>query len=735
MTKTDETPNQNPLFSPKKDETPAAPAEGDNLVAPAEGTPAAPAENLSPTGETTPAAPAEGAPAEGANATAPAENLSPAAATPAETTPAAPAEGDNLVTATPAETTPVADTSPVSYGTGGASVTSTDFGTGGSPVSSYGDTETAVAEEEEDLWSDTNEAFGHEYGSEERAELTALYDSTLCEVAERAIVSGTIKQLTEKYAIVDIGYKSEGLVHRSEFRDLASVDVGDSVEVFVERCEDSSGSLVISRRKAKMLRAWEKIEQSEKEHTIIEGYIKRRTKGGLVMDIFGIEAFLPGSQIDVKPVRDFDAYVDKTMEVMVVKINYTNDNVVVSHKMLIEQDIEEQKTEILHNLEKGQVIEGKVKNITNFGAFIDLGGIDGLLHITDISWERITHPEEVLELNSTIKVVVLDFDDQKRRISLGKKHLDPHPWDSVEDLKVGAKLNGKVVNITDYGAFVEIKPGLEGLVHVSEMSWSQYLRSPNELFKVGDKIEVVVLSLDREDHKMGLGVKQLTENPWERSGFAVKYAPNTQHKGIVRNLTSYGLFVELEEGVDALLHVSDLSWTKKIRHPSNLYKVGDTIEAVVLDLDQEAHRLSLSHKHLEENPWNEFEDIFKKGSIHDCTVLNIGKVLVLELPYGLEGICFPKNAVQENGEKPKVGDKLPFVVTELSKEDQRIVLSHIKTYAKGKQQARENAQRATQQDINKVNSETTASTLGDIGGLSELKNKISDPDPEDNTAD
>ncbi len=592
---------------------------------------------------------------------------------------------------------------------------------------------TAVIEEEEDIWADQTEEFGQEYGQEERAEWIARYEESLCDVAEKAIVQGTIKQLSEKYAIVDIGYKSEGLVHRSEFRDLDKVNVGDTIEVFVERIEDPTGNLLISRRKAKVLRSWERIQQAQENRSVIEGLVKRRTKGGLVLDIYGIEAFLPGSQIDVRPIKDFDAYVGRNIEVMVVKINYTNDNVVVSHKMLIEQDIEEQKTEILHKLEKGQIVEGKVKNITNFGAFIDLGGIDGLLHITDISWGRISHPEEVLEVNSTIKVVVLDFDDEKKRISLGKKHLEKHPWDSIPELTVGTKLQGKVSNITDYGAFVEIRPGVEGLVHVSEMSWSQSLRSPADLFKVGDEIEVVVLSLDREDHKMGLGTKQLTENPWERAEFAEKYTINSRHTGKICNLVHYGLFVELEEGIEALMHISDISWTKKIKNLSTLYKKGDQIEGVILDVDTENHRLSLSHKHLEDDPWDELETIFPKGSIHECTVISVGKVLILELPYGLEGICYTKYAAKEDGSLPKAGEVLPFAVNELSREEQRIVLSHLKTHQGNNRSKKTGApptDRITQQEINKVNQESKASTLGDLGALSNLQSKINNEDED-----
>jgi small subunit ribosomal protein S1 len=468
---------------------------------------------------------------------------------------------------------------------------------------------------------------------------------------------------------------------------------------------------------------------------VIEGFVKRRTKGGLIVDVFGIEAFLPGSQIDVKPIRDFDIYVNKNIEVKVVKINYTNDNVVVSHKVLIEKDLEQQKAVILTNLEKGQVLEGVIKNMTNFGVFIDLGGVDGLLHITDISWGRISHPEELLKLDQVVKVVVLDFDEDKKRISLGMKQLTPHPWESLAtDIAIGSKVKGKIVNVADYGAFLELQPGVEGLIHVSEMSWSQHLRNPQDFIKVGDELQAVVLTIDRDERKMSLGIKQLTEDPWTRQDVLAKYAVGTPHKGIVRNLTNFGLFIELEEGIDGLVHVSDLSWTKKIKHPSEFIKVGESLDVQVLELDATNRRLALSHKHLEENPWDTFETIFTAGSLHKSTIISKNdKGAVLELPYGIEGFCATKNLVKEDESKPEVGEAYDFKVLEFSKDDRRISLSLKATWSTEEEKVAAPQQTSAPRkkappkgkSIDKINNESEKSTLGDIEALSALKEKMS----------
>ena len=474
----------------------------------------------------------------------------------------------------------------------------------------------AVSKEEqpqEDFdWDSVNtKGFGEDYTEAERSQMEKLYEDTLTEIEEKEVVSGKVVGISDRDVILNIGFKSDGLISASEFRDLPDLKIGDEVEVYIEEQENVNGQLVLSRKKAKIVQAWKNIQEAYEKDLVIESFIKRRTKGGLIADIYGVEAFLPGSQIDVKPIRDFDVFVDKAMEVKVVKINYANDNVVVSHKVLIEKDLEKQRAEILNNLEKGQVLEGVIKNMTNFGVFIDLGGVDGLLHITDISWGRINHPEEVLNLDEKVNVVVLEFDDDKKRISLGMKQLTPHPWDSLpEDIEIGSNVKGKIVNVADYGAFLEIQPGVEGLIHVSEMSWSQHLRNPQDFINIGDELEAVVLTLDREERKMSLGIKQLTEDPWTKKDVLTKYAVGTQHKGVVRNLTNFGLFIELEEGIDGLVHVSDLSWTKKIKHPSEFVKVGDELEVQVLELDVENRRLALGHKQLEENPWDTFETVF-----------------------------------------------------------------------------------------------------------------------------
>ncbi|MFL0685676.1 MAG: 30S ribosomal protein S1 [Algoriphagus aquaeductus] len=570
--------------------------------------------------------------------------------------------------------------------------------------------------------------FGEGYSKEQRAQMEAMYAGTLNEITEKEVIKGVVVGVNDKDVIINIGFKSDGLVPLSEFRDVASIKPGDEVEVFIEEQENALGQLILSRKKAKIVRAWQDIESALENDSVIEGLVKRRTKGGLIVDIYGVEAFLPGSQIDVKPIRDFDIYVGKKMEVKVVKINHTNDNVVVSHKVLIEKDLEKQKAEILNNLEKGQVLEGVIKNMTNFGVFIDLGGVDGLLHITDISWGRINHPEEVLQLDQKVQIVVLDFDDDKKRISLGMKQLTSHPWDSLAaNLEVGSRVQGKIVNVADYGAFLELAPGVEGLIHVSEMSWSQHLRNPADFVKVGDEIEAVVLTLDKDDRKMSLGIKQLTEDPWTKGDMSTKYAVGTKHKGVVRNLTNFGLFLELEEGIDGLVHVSDLSWTKKIKHPSEFVKVGDELEVAVLELDVDNRRLALGHKQLEENPWDTFETVFPVGSVHKCTVNSKNdKGAVLELPYGLEGFATVKNLEKEDGTQVEIGESLDFKVTEFSKDDKRIVLSHTATFREEAKAAKKAAAPAgkKKEDAVEMPAQAEKSTLGDIDALAELKEKM-----------
>ncbi|MFN3802545.1 30S ribosomal protein S1 [Belliella pelovolcani] len=576
-------------------------------------------------------------------------------------------------------------------------------------------------------WEDFDtKGFGEGYSKDKRAEMEALYAGTLNEITEKEVIKGTVVGINDKDVIINIGFKSDGLVPRTEFRDLPDLKIGDEVELFIEEQENSLGQLVLSRKKARMVRAWSDIEDALENDNVIEGLVKRRTKGGLIVDIYGVEAFLPGSQIDVKPIRDFDIYVGKKMEVKVVKINHTNDNVVVSHKVLIEKDLEKQKAEILNNLEKGQVLEGVIKNMTNFGVFIDLGGVDGLLHITDISWGRINHPEEVLNLDDKVQIVVLDFDDDKKRISLGMKQLTAHPWDALSaDLEVGSKVKGKIVNVADYGAFLELAAGVEGLIHVSEMSWSQHLRNPADFVKVGDEIEAVVLTLDKDERKMSLGIKQLTEDPWTKGDMAAKYAVGTKHTGVVRNLTNFGLFLELEEGIDGLVHVSDLSWTKKIKHPSEFVKVGDNLDVAVLELDVENRRLALGHKQLEENPWDTFEGIFPVGSDHKCTVVSKNdKGAVLELPYGLEGFATSKNLEKADGTSVEVGESIEFKVTEFSKDDKRIVLSHTATFREEAKPAAAPKKAKKKEDAPAASAPAEKSTLGDLDALAELKEKM-----------
>ncbi len=571
--------------------------------------------------------------------------------------------------------------------------------------------------------------FGEGYSEKEKAEMASLYEDTLTQIEEKEVVTGVVVGITDRDVILNIGFKSDGLVSSSEFRDLPELKIGDEVQVFIEEQENANGQLVLSRRKAKIVKAWENITRAYEEDLVIEGVVKRRTKGGLIVDIYGVEAFLPGSQIDVKPIRDFDVFVGKKMEVKVVKINYSNDNVVVSHKVLIEKDLEKQKIEILNNLEKGQVLEGVIKNMTNFGVFIDLGGVDGLLHITDISWGRINHPEEVLNLDEKVNIVVLDFDDDKKRISLGMKQLTPHPWDSLsEDIQIGSKIKGRIVNVADYGAFLEIMPGVEGLIHVSEMSWSQHLRNPQDFIKVSDELEAVVLTLDRDERKMSLGIKQLSEDPWTKQDLLTKYAIGTKHSGIVRNLTNFGLFIELEEGIDGLVHVSDLSWTKKIKHPSEFVKVGEELEVQVLELDVDNRRLALGHKQLEENPWDTFESVFEPGSVHKCSIINKNdKGAILELPYGIEGFATNKNLTKEDGSIGEIGDTLEFKVLEFSKDDKRIVLSHTAVYSKVEEKPKSKPAASgakKERTPSKSSNDADKSTLGDIEALSALKEQM-----------
>jgi small subunit ribosomal protein S1 len=576
----------------------------------------------------------------------------------------------------------------------------------------------------------TNKGFGVGYSSAERTKMEELINETLTQLTEKEVVKGTVVGITDREVILNVGFKSDGLVQLSEFRDMPDLKVGDQVDVYVENQEDLQGQLVLSRKLAKVMTAWTNIEDALNNDVIIDGLVKRRTKGGLIVDIYGVEAFLPGSQIDVKPIRDFDIFVGKKMEVKVVKINHANDNVVVSHKVLIEKDLETQRSLILNNLEKGQVLEGVIKNMTNFGVFIDLGGVDGLLHITDISWGRINHPSEMLSLDQKINIVVLDFDEDKKRISLGMKQLQAHPWDALDTtIDVGSKLKGKIVNVADYGAFLEILPGVEGLIHVSEMSWSQHLRNPQDFLKVGDELEAVVLTLDRAERKMSLGIKQMTEDPWTKQNLLSKYAEGTKHQGVVRNLTNFGLFLELEEGIDGLVHVSDLSWTKKIKHPSEFIKVGEKLDVVVLELDSENRRLALGHKQLSENPWDTFETVFGVGSVHKCTIhAKNDKVATLELPYGIEGFAPIKHLGLENGNLAEVGDSLDFKVIEFNKDERKIMLSHTKVWNDEKEEAVQTEKKKTAKVVEKLAEKTEKSTMGDLDALVALKEQMENPE-------
>ena len=564
----------------------------------------------------------------------------------------------------------------------------------------------------------------------QRSELSDKYEQTLTSINEKEVVEGTVVLLTKKEVIINIGFKSEGVVAASEFRYNADLKVGDTVDVYVECQEDKSGQLIVSHRTARMHKAWIRVNDVLRTGEVITGFVKCRTKGGLIVDVFGIEAFLPGSQIDVKPIRDYDIYVGKNMEFKVVKINQEFRNVVVSHKALIEAELEEQKKQIISGLEKGQVLEGTVKNITSYGVFIDLGGVDGLIHITDLSWGRVNHPEEIVELDQKLNVVILDFDDDKKRIALGLKQLQPHPWDALDaNLQVGDKVSGKVVVMADYGAFVEIAAGVEGLIHVSEMSWSQHLRSAQDFMTVGDTVEAVILTLDREERKMSLGIKQLMPDPW--ADIEGKYAVTTKHNAKVRNFTNFGVFVELEEGVDGLIHISDLSWQKKIKHPSEFCKVGEEMQVVVLEIDRENRRISLGHKQLEENPWDVFETIFGEGSVHQGTIIeNKDKSGIVSLPYGVEGICPSKHLRKEDGTNAKVEETLDFKVIEFNKEAKKIVVSHTRTYEEGEDKPTSKGDKksstgsSTSQAVKAINQNNEKSTLGDLDALAELKEKM-----------
>ena len=560
-----------------------------------------------------------------------------------------------------------------------------------------------------------------------KEDLEKAYDETLNKVSEHQVVEGTVIAADKKEVIVNIGYKSDGIIPASEFRYNPDLKVGDKVEVYVENQEDAKGQLVLSHKKARLSKSWERVNAALDNEEVIQGYIKCRTKGGMIVDVFGIEAFLPGSQIDVHPIRDYDVFVGKTMEFKVVKINQEFRNVVVSHKALIEQELEAQRKEIISKLEKGQILEGTVKNITSYGVFVDLGGVDGLIHITDLSWGRVSDPHEVVSLDQKINVVILDFDEEKKRIALGLKQLTPHPWDALDaNLKVGDHVKGKVVVMADYGAFVEIAPGVEGLIHVSEMSWSQHLRSAQDFMKVGDEVEAVILTLDRAERKMSLGIKQLKEDPWET--IEVKYPVGSKHTAKVRNFTNFGIFVELEEGVDGLIHISDLSWTKKVKHPSEFTSVGATIDVVVLEIDKENRRLSLGHKQLEKNPWDEYETIYTPGSVHKGTIIEMmDKGAVVALAEGGEGFATPKHLTKEDGSMAKKGETLDFKVIEFVKETKRIILSHSRTFEEGKDDVKTTAPRkhnnggARKNEAAAINNVAAGTSLGDIDALAKLK--------------
>ncbi len=572
--------------------------------------------------------------------------------------------------------------------------------------------------------------------SADKAAQTAAYEGTLNNVNDNEVVDGTVTALNDREVVVNIGYKSEGIIARSEFRYAPDLKVGDTVEVYIENQEDKKGQLILSHKKARQSRSWDRVNAALANDEIVNGFVKCRTKGGMIVDVLGTEAFLPGSQIDVKPIRDYDTFVGKTMEFKIVKINQEFRNVVVSHKALIEAELEAQKKEIISKLEKGQILEGTVKNITNYGVFIDLGGVDGLIHITDLSWGRVSDPKEIVQLDQKLNVVILDFDDEKKRIALGLKQLTPHPWDALDaNLKVGDKVHGKVVVMADYGAFIEIAPGVEGLIHVSEMSWSAHLHSAQEFMKVGDEVDAVILTLDREERKMSLGVKQLKDDPWEK--IEEKYPVGSKHTAKVRNFTNFGVFVEVEEGVDGLIHISDLSWTKKVKHPSEFTKIGEPIEVQVLDIDKENRRLSLGHKQLEDNPWDKFEEVFTQDSIHEGKVIEVlDKGAVISLEGGVEGFATPKHLVKEDGSQAQLGETLQFKVIEFNKEAKRIILSHSRIFedvaraearaAKKAEAAAKKASRPQKEQAPVIKNVAASTSLGDIDALAALKEKMND---------
>ncbi|MDL2312222.1 30S ribosomal protein S1 [Bacteroidales bacterium OttesenSCG-928-B11] len=594
--------------------------------------------------------------------------------------------------------------------------------------------ENAYANVLEDFNWDSIEKKGNKYSNTEQERLEELYTKSFKSIDEQAVIMGTVVSFNTREIVVNIGFKSDGVIAASELRYNPNLKVGDQIEVYVESQEDATGQLLLSHKKARLLKSWQRVNEAYDTQEIITGYVKCRTKGGLIVDVFGIEAFLPGSQIDVKPIRDYDIYVDKTMEFKVVKINHEYKNVVVSHKALIEDELEAQKAEIIAKLEKGQILEGTVKNITSYGVFIDLGGVDGLIHITDLSWGRIIHPEEIVQLDQKINVVILDFDENKKRIALGLKQLTPHPWDALDaNLNVGDKVKGKVVVIADYGAFIELLPGVEGLIHVSEMSWSQHLRTAHDFLKVGDEIEAVILTLDREERKMSLGIKQLIPDPWEN--IMEKYPVGSKHTSTVRNFTNFGIFVELEEGVDGLIHISDLSWSKKIKHPAEFTKIGEAIEVVVLEVDRDNRRLSLGHKQLEENPWDVFESVFTVGSTHEGTIISQNdKGVVVALPYGIEGFAFNRAIMKEDKSVAKIEEVLPFRVVEFSKEAKKINLSHVKTWQESREDEDNRVQseeRKKDRDIMKINESSEKTTLGDIEALKNLKEDMEKQEGEE----
>ena len=553
----------------------------------------------------------------------------------------------------------------------------------------------------------------------EKEQIEKAYGESFKQVAEHEVVEGTVISINKREVLVDIGYKSDGVINANEFRYNPDLKIGDKVEVYIEKEEDKKGQLILSHKKARAKEGWDKINKALESKETVKGFVKFRTKGGMIVDVFGIEAFLPGSQIDVKPIRDYDIFVGKTMEFQVVKINQEYKNVVVSHKALIEAEIEAQKKEIISKLEKGQILEGIVKNITSYGVFIDLGGVDGLIHITDLSWGRVNDPHDVVEHDQQIKVVIIDFDDEKKRIQLGLKQLTPHPWDALdENLKVGDKIHGKVVVMADYGAFVEVAPGVEGLIHVSEMSWSSHLRSAQDFMKVGDEVDAVILTLDREQRKMSLGIKQLTEDPWKN--IDETYPVGSKHIAKVRNFTNFGVFVELQEGVDGLIHISDLSWTKKVKHPSEITSIGADIEVIVLEIDKENRRLSLGHKQTEENPWDVFETIFTVGSVHEGTIVEESeKGDVIQLEYGIEGFATPKHLIKKDKTKAQVNEKLPFKVLEFNKATRRIILSHSRTFEDKERKVQETAK--PQNEIPEIQNQAASTTLGDLDALAALK--------------